>query len=193
MLPGVAVVHRPVLVGDEAALTPAEADSLAGCVLAVRRRAASARIAARALLAEMGWPGFSLPRIVGRGPDWPPGLTGSLSHAPNHVAAALASCSVWPSVGIDVEPAEPIDDDIVEFIATAQEASSLGPDRLAGRALWCAKEAAYKAMFTLDGHFLEPREVVVDVSAGTATAVYGRSVRFVTFQDSRVIIVLATA
>jgi 4'-phosphopantetheinyl transferase EntD len=193
ILPGVAVVCRRVMPGDEASLTAAETASLAGSVVAVRRRAGSARIAARELLADFGWPGFDLPRIAGRGPLWPEGVTGSLSHAEHWAAASVASRRAWQSVGIDIEPAEPLDDDVLDLIATPTEARSARADRLAGRLLWCAKEAAYKAMFGLDGVFLEPRDLIVDWQARAASAAYGRSVGLAVFVDARVILALSAA
>ena len=192
LAPGISVAYRPVNSGDEDRLAAEEAASLADCTIAVRRRAAAARIAARDLLAEVGWPDWSLPRRIGRGPPWPDGLTGSLSHCGDHAAAALAPRRICAGIGIDIEPAEPLEADVLDFVATPEEAIAADRHALSGRVLFCAKEAAYKAVHPLDGYFLEPREVVVDLRALVATTPYGRTVSLA-LHVGRVIVALGMA
>ena len=188
-IPGVAVACRPVIAGDEDALTMEENASLGDCVLAVRRRAAAARLAARELLAEAGWPGWRMPRIDGQPPRWPAGICGSLSHSDTLAAAALARRGAWLGVGIDLEPGEPIDRDVLDLIATAEEARFVKHDLLIGKVLFCAKEAAYKAMFSVDKRFLEPHEIVVDLRSNTATALSGRRAMLAVHVDHRILVV----
>ena len=191
LLPGIAVACRPVLTGDEAGLTAEEDSSLAGCAVTVRRHAGAARLAARELLAERGWPHWPMPRSHGQPPDWPTGLCGSLSHCASHAAAALASRYAWLSVGIDVESAEPIDPDVLGIVATSDELRVVASDLLLGKVLFCAKEAAYKAIFALDRLFLEPRQVVVDLNSLTAVTPSRKRATLAVSIDQRIVVVAA--
>jgi 4'-phosphopantetheinyl transferase EntD len=184
----VAVACRSVNPNDASLLTPEERDSLAGSVPAVRCRAAAARIAARELLSEAGFPGWSMPRRRGNPPHWPPGLVGSLSHSDFHAAAAVARREEFAAVGVDIEPAEPLPPELVDLVTAPGEARPSGAQDLLGRVLFCAKEACYKAVYPLDGRFLEHDQIVVDLCSGVAETRYGRRAQLTVHVDHRIVV-----
>ena len=111
-------------------------------------------------------------------PLWPDGLVGSLAHDAEVAVAALAARRDFLSVGIDVEPAEPLDPDLLEMVATAKERERIADDPYGGRLLFSVKEAIYKAVYPLDGQFLDHHDVEVSLSAGTAVIRNGRTLSF---------------
>ncbi len=185
---GIAVACRSVRSGDENLLTEGEINSLDGSVLEVRCRAAAARSAARELLSEAGFPGWSMPRRRGNAPLWPPGMVGSLSHSNCYAAAALARCEEFAGVGIDIEPARPLPEELIDLVITSGEVRPSGAEDLVGRVLFCAKEASYKAVFALDGRFLEHHEIIVDLDAGIAETIYGRRTLISVHVDHRIVV-----
>ena len=54
-------------------------------------------------------------------PLWPDGIVGSLAHDSEVAVAAMAAQHEFPSVGVDVEPAEPLAPDLLNIVATARE------------------------------------------------------------------------
>jgi 4'-phosphopantetheinyl transferase EntD len=81
-------------------------------------------------------------------------------------------------LGIDVEPAEPLETDLLSLVATANELKKITHDPCRGRLLFAVKEAIYKAAYPLDGQFLEHHDVEVDLAGGMAAIRTGRTVRF---------------
>ena len=136
----------------------------------------AARAAARCLLARFDLGAFSLTPRRGLGPAWPEGLAGSLAHDDALAAAALCRTSCWRSVGIDVEPALPLPEEVLDIVVLPAERRH-APDLVAARLLFCVKEAVYKATHPLDGVFLEPHDVEVDLPAGLARTSTGRTLR----------------
>jgi 4'-phosphopantetheinyl transferase EntD len=117
-------------------------------------------------------------RSASGAPVWPEGLMGSLAHDRQIAVAALARRGDFAGIGIDVEPAEPIDAELVRIVATATERKSIAEDLLQCRVLFAVKEAVYKAVNPLDGVFLEHHDVEVSLTDGIATTRTGRPVRF---------------
>lgn len=173
LAPGVVIACRRPRIGDEYRMTAEETQSLHGFVRSSQRQAAAARLTARQLLAGVGWADWSLPRRVGRGPSWPPGLVGSIAHCPSQAAAAVADQSSYVSVGIDIERADPLDPAGVDLFASTTELSAIGGDPIGALLLFCAKEATYKCVHPLDGRFLEPHDIVVDLRTEIARTRHG--------------------
>jgi 4'-phosphopantetheinyl transferase EntD len=177
-VPGVVVAHRRIADGDELALLPEEAIGFEGSVLKVRRASGAARSVARDLLQRLGQQRQAILRSVSRMPIWPDGIVGSLAHDSEFAVAALAMRRDFAGVGIDVEPAEMLEPELLGLIATAGERERLHDDPCGGRLLFSVKEAVYKAVNPLDGVFLDHHDVDVDLAAGTAVIRNGRTVRF---------------
>jgi 4'-phosphopantetheinyl transferase EntD len=167
---GVRLETRRIAAGDEAAFPdPSEP-------LARRRASGAARIAARAALAALGGPADApLPRAPGRFPVWPDGFVGSLAHDEEIAVAAVARAGL--ALGVDVEPAQPLPDDVAEIVLSASERRACARDPALSRAVFAAKEAVYKSINPLDGTPLEYEDIEVDLAAGLARLRDGRALR----------------
>ena len=161
-----------------AVLFPAEEAVIARAVPKRRSEFATGRACARAALAKLGLP--PVPIVPGpRGaPQWPPGVTGSITHCAGYRASAVARLADVASLGLDAEPNAPLPDGVLERIAVAQERAWL-PELAAAvpgvswdRLLFCAKESVYKAWFPLTGRWLgfEQAAVTVEPQSRTFTA-----------------------
>ena len=169
-------------------LTGEEAESMQNCTTVVQNRAAAARLAARELLAQEGYPEWSLPRKHGDAPDWPTGLTGSISHSDEFAAAAIARRGPVECIGIDIEPAEPLPAGLRETVVVAGDVAGSYPVEIVDRIIFCAKEASYKAVYPIDRRFLEFNEMIVDLDRGTAKTCYDRRIRFSVHVDHRIVV-----
>jgi 4'-phosphopantetheinyl transferase EntD len=177
-IPGILVDHRLIADGDELALLPVELAAFAGSVLKVRRASGAARIVARTLLSRFGRAPQAIPKSTAGMPVWPDGIVGSLAHDTEVAVAAMAATHEFQSVGIDVEPAEPLAPDLLDIVATAKERDRIEDDPFRGRLLFSIKEAIYKAVYPLDRTFLDHHDVEVSLADGTAMVRSGRVVRF---------------
>ncbi len=174
LAPGIALGHRRIAPGDEAALLDEEARSIVSEVVAVRRASGAARLVARDLLARLGHPGCAVPKIASGAPAWPPDVVGSLAHDDRIAVAAVALRRYVEMVGIDVEPAEPLPPDVLDLITTERERLRLSDDPFQGRLLFAAKEAVYKAVYPVDQVFLDYHDIVVDLADRRAIVLNGR-------------------
>lgn len=174
LAPGVVVGHRLIAPGDEAALTEDEALSIASTVLSVRRASGAARRVVRDLLAPFGHPGCAVLKTASGAPAWPHDIIGSIAHDDHVAVATVARRGAVAALGIDVEPAEPLPDDVLDLVATETERPGLADDPLGGRLLFAAKEAVYKAVYPLDGIFLDYHDIQVDLVGRRAVVNNGR-------------------
>jgi len=179
---------REITAGDEFALTPAELLPMGRAVVSVRRASGAARIVAKTLLAKLGAPpGVELPRSASRAPQWPPGFVGSLAHDHEFAVAVVAPAHALRGVGIDIEPALPLPEDLVEMIATHSERKQINGDLVLARLLFCIKEAVYKATHSIDGVFLEHRDVEVSLGSSIALTSSGHSLLVYTVARPRLV------
>jgi 4'-phosphopantetheinyl transferase EntD len=176
--PGILVGHRMIAPGDEFALLPEELVAFARSVAKVQRASGAARIVARELLLRLGRRASPLPKSSSGAPEWPNGVVGSLAHDNEVAVAAVTWRSRYAGIGIDVEPAEPLDRDLLAIVATPSERKAIQDDPLQARVLFAIKEAVYKAVHPLDGAFLEHHDVEVSLETGAATIRAGRVVPF---------------
>jgi 4'-phosphopantetheinyl transferase EntD len=177
-VPGILVAHRLIAAGDEQALLPEEFEAFARSVVKVQRASGAARIVARELLQRLGALQRSIPKSASGAPVFPKGIVGSLAHASEVAVAAVARFQDFASVGVDIEPAEPLDADLLNIVATAGEREAVGTDGRRGRLLFCIKEAVYKAVYPLDRIFLDHHDVEVNLAAGSALVRNGRAISF---------------
>jgi 4'-phosphopantetheinyl transferase EntD len=174
---GVRVGCRTIREGDENHLLPQEARSIPSRQPLMRQASGAARWIARGLLADMGLNGVAVLRASSGAPVWPPGIIGSLAHDDEMAVAAVAPVSHIASLGIDVEPAHPLPDDIFALVATGADRADPVNRHLAGRILFSAKEAVYKAVYPLDREVLGYEDIVVDLTTGAAMTKTGRKAR----------------
>jgi 4'-phosphopantetheinyl transferase EntD len=177
----VALAER--VVGAETGALPAEEERFIAQAAARRRQEFSAgRACARAALAELGVPAAALPPGANRLPVWPSGLIGSITHTDRHAAAAVARTGEGlRAVAIDLEPAEALPDDIWDLVLRPEEAAWLAgvaaeKRAVLARAIFSAKECAFKCQYPLSGEMLEFHDLAVtlDPAAETFTATFRR-------------------
>jgi 4'-phosphopantetheinyl transferase EntD len=185
--PGLAIGHRIITAGDEHSLMQQELPAFVSSVTKVQRASGAARIVARVLLNKLGYPACALRKLPSGATDWPTGTVGSLTHDPHIAMAAIGLRSSFASVGIDIEPAELLPLDLLDIVATPREREKINDDPYRGRLLFALKEAVYKAVYPLDGIFLEHHDVEVDIPDRKATTSYGRSIQFQFSFSSRLI------
>jgi len=185
---GIRTGCRLIREGDETHLLPEEARSIPARQPAMRRASGAARWIAHRLLADLGIKNVALPRAPSGAPVWPDGTIGSLAHDDDMAVAAVATVGRILSLGIDVEPALPLPDDIFGIVVTAADRTGAADPRLAGRILFAAKEAVYKAAYPLDREVLGYEDIAVDLDAGRATTKTGRGVSLAYCVAPRVVV-----
>ncbi len=124
---------------------------------------------ARSVLEQLGQ---RLPEVaVGpdRSPLWPAGFVGSISHAGDLVLAVAARSSALRAIGVDLEPAVPLDAELLQRVCRPEElarlATSAAPSHRA-KLIFSAKESVYKCIAPLTGAFLEFEDVEILFAAG---------------------------
>ncbi|WP_119255742.1 4'-phosphopantetheinyl transferase family protein [Shinella zoogloeoides] len=175
--PAVRLGCRLIRAGDEALLLPEEAAALPARRLAARRSSGAARALARGLLAVEGMTSAAIGRGPAGEPLWPTGFTGSLAHDDEMAVAAVARKADIASLGIDVEPAEPLPDEIAALAVMPGDVLGGIDPRLAARLLFSAKEAVYKATYPLDEEILGYEHIGVDLARREAMTARGRRMR----------------
>ncbi|HEY6787753.1 MAG TPA: 4'-phosphopantetheinyl transferase superfamily protein [Trebonia sp.] len=167
--------------GDDptAKLFPQERVFMTRAMESRRREFATARACARAALARLGQPAVAMLPGPGGAPQWPAGVTGSITHCPGYRAAAVGLTRDAVSLGVDAEPNEALPDrGMLELIALNEERVRLGelaagmPGICWDRLLFSAKESVYKTWFPLTRSWLgfESADIVIDPHGGTFTA-----------------------
>ena len=137
---------------------------------------AAGRILARRAMKTLGVSEKPILRGQDRAPIWPSGLTGSITHTRSHCAVVLARANgTVRAVGVDVEQSEPLKEHLLEAITTERERAWLGERHsplLHAKALFSAKEAAYKAQYVMTNTYLGfgAMDVQLDLEAGTFEA-----------------------
>jgi 4'-phosphopantetheinyl transferase EntD len=174
-VPGLLIGYRVISPGDEDALREAEAASISSTNANVRRASGAARIVARGLLMRLGYPDAQVPKGAGGAPIWPAGVVGSLAHDEAVAVAAVGLRRDFASIGIDVEPAGALPADMLALVVTPRERRVIDDDPVRARLLFAAKEAVYKAIYPLDGVFLEFGDIEVDLATAIATTRMGRN------------------
>lgn len=181
LVPTVAIAEAPVS-DATAGLDPAELASLVAAVPRRRAEFSTGRKCARQAMAALGLPTVSLPPEPDRTPRWPSGVVGSITHTLQHCAAAVARRSDGvAAIGIDLEPATALPEGLWENICSADELAAAArsglPDDLLPRLVFGAKEAAFKAQFTLSRTMLEFSDLTVAFKDdGTYAATFQRDV-----------------
>jgi 4'-phosphopantetheinyl transferase EntD len=140
------------LVAGPDALLPEERACVVRAVAKRQREFAQGRVLARRLLAGLGAAHGPLLPDADRVPRWPAGVVGSISHTDGLCVVAVAREGDVLGLGVDVEPAEPLGDELAPRIATPTERAWLADRPGRGgrellRALFCVKESVYKACF----------------------------------------------
>ena len=171
-LPGIASVLS---------LAPSADCPLTSAELAAARSFAPGRLAefrhgrycARSALLRLGADAGQILIGANREPLWPAGIIGSISHAGDTAAAVVAWQAQFAAIGLDLEPAAPLEDALVPRICRPEElaviaATSTNPGE-AARRIFSMKEAAYKALWPIIGCFLDFHNLEVRLAADIVT------------------------
>jgi 4'-phosphopantetheinyl transferase EntD len=160
--------------GEDANLHPDEAACIARYGVKRRREFTMGRNLARRAFAQLGIEGFALLSDGDRVPRWPEGVVGSISHCAGCCAVAVARRGRILSLGLDVERADRLEDELVARICTPREierASTLPPPEGVdwGKLVFSAKESAYKCYFPLARELLGFQDMEIEFSADAAS------------------------
>lgn len=147
----------------------AEAGAVSRAVDKRRREFATGRRLAHELLALLGCGDAPLLPGPSRAPLWPANVTGSMAHCRAGCVVALARCTDAAALGVDIEIATPLDEKLFRRVLTDAERRALemlpSAERgLLAKAVFCAKEAVYKAIAARVGRVLEFGDVELDVA-----------------------------
>jgi 4'-phosphopantetheinyl transferase EntD len=156
-----------VLLGHHRERFPQEAALVGSAVPKRVLEFLASRNLARALLRQRGHGDVSINRGELGEPLWPAGSTGSVAHSGGMLVVAVADSARYRSLGLDLEPDQPLSEDVAAHVGSAEE-RALAP---AARALFVAKEAFYKAHCGLHHRMLDFTDVLVQwrESGWTAT------------------------
>jgi len=148
-------------------LFPEEQALVATAVEKRRLEFARGRQCARAALRRLGLPDTPLLTGREREPLWPSDVVGSITHTSGMCLAAVARRERYTGVGIDVEPASPLEPRLARRVATEVEMNALGSmaPLLAARVIFSAKESFYKCQFYLSRQFLDFDAVEIELEA----------------------------
>ncbi|MEV2216769.1 4'-phosphopantetheinyl transferase superfamily protein [Streptomyces sp. NPDC050997] len=160
-------------------LYPEEEAVVAQAVRKRRREFAVVRSCARRAMEKLGVP--PQPILPGeRGaPQWPAGLTGSMTHCDGYGAAALVRTTDLASLGIDAEPDGPLPDGVLDAVALPAERERLlrlthdHPAAHWDRLLFSAKESVYKAWFPLTRQWLDFSEADIEIGVDPGERPHG--------------------
>jgi 4'-phosphopantetheinyl transferase EntD len=174
----VAIAQMDPRLADPACLHPLEREQITNAVESRRREYAAGRLLARSLLGATGSADVALTNGPDRAPIWPPHVVGSITHCPSLCAVAIARSSDLFGIGIDVEPAEPLPEDVADRVLSPAERKSIArlPRQLrtvAARLVFSAKEATYKALYPTTRRFLDFPDLHVELDTNGEFTVNG--------------------
>lgn len=156
-------------------LPAAEAESL-GPQAGERRRKefAAGRALARKLLSAHGHGGHALTQNAAGVPQWPDGITGSISHCRDLAFVAIAATGEVAAIGIDIEDGARFHDRLADDILTPAELARLpgedGARRQQMGIIFSTKEAFYKNQFSLFGEKLSFQDAEIHLHPRTQTS-----------------------
>ncbi|MCG8015034.1 MAG: 4'-phosphopantetheinyl transferase superfamily protein [Candidatus Thiodiazotropha sp. 'RUGA'] len=124
------------------------------------------RHAAHQALDQLSAPWQPLLRNEKRQPLWPTGFVGSISHCRGECVAVCAKAAELASLGIDVEPLEPLPKGVDQYIHTADDHATMQADNtLPERLIFSAKESLYKCFYPLIGEHMGFQSVSLNIDA----------------------------
>lgn len=150
----VAIAEMP-LDAEIPPVLPEERPFVVGAVPSRVREFAAGRACARLAMDALSEPPCPIGVLSDRTPDWPQAMTGSITHSKTHCAAAIVRKGGGVrAVGIDLEPAEALDADLVSSVCRDEEVAWLSrhadPERLLlAKLIFSAKECAYKCQYAI--------------------------------------------
>lgn len=143
---------------------PEEEQAVARAVAKRQHEYRAARRLFREALAQLGAPPAPLPSAPDRSPVWPEGFIGSVTHTDGWCGVVLARAAALVGVGVDVEKAGPLGQEVARRVLTADEQSQLHPDEIphVSKLYFSAKESVYKCQYPATGMFLDFHALSID-------------------------------
>jgi 4'-phosphopantetheinyl transferase EntD len=135
-----------------------------------QREFAAGRRAARQAMAQVGLPPAAVPMGADRAPIWPAGLAGSITHSATACLAVVTARHLL--IGLDMEPDSPLPPEMWDTILRPSEAAQLAGDGHQAMAIFCAKEAAYKAQFPRSRTLFDFQALEIALSGDRFTATF---------------------
>ena len=91
--------------------------------------------------------------------------------------AAVAHATDFSHLGLDIELAQTLSDEVAELVSVPAERLRYGCHFMQSPHLFVAKEAVYKAVHPSDGIFLDYGDIEIDFERGIGRTSYGRTVK----------------
>lgn len=168
---GIQLAILPLGPNDEFWLDRREEECLSAAAVPKRRREfAAGRACAATAMADLGI--APAPLLAGADclPTWPAGVVGSISHSRSLAGAAA---TLWServlALGLDIEPVEPLDEDLICEVCVPSELAFLEQydpkDRgILAKAIFCAKEAAYKCQYPISRKLFGFESLAIEIN-----------------------------
>ncbi len=139
---------------DSEPLWPAEEAAVENALPGRVREFTAGRTAARRALLALGRAPSAIPMDDDRSPIWPRAIVGSITHDQKVCVAVVGERDRFKALGVDVEPALPLEAELFSEICRAEELAWLRqlPFEVRGvvaRRFFCAKEAIYKCQYSV--------------------------------------------
>lgn len=162
-------------------LYPQEARAIGQARRKRRREFAAGRAAARGAMVALGLSPTEVPMGPDRAPVWPQGICGSISHTETQCLAVVGRRADVRALGLDIEPATPLDPALWSEVCTPTELDALltrptGEWGVLARAVFCVKEAAYKAQYPISRTLFGFEMLETRIASGAFTARFVGSV-----------------
>lgn len=122
------------------------------------------RSQARRLIAMIN--GTAQPLLIGdyRQPMWPSDVSGSISHSDHYCTVAVAPKDNIADLGIDVEPCEPLDPDVVDLVLTDNEIRQTeNSEEWVRKLIFSIKESNYKCCYSKVRTFIDFKQCEVSL------------------------------
>ena len=158
----------------DAPLCSAEENLVLKAVEKRKREFRAGRNCAHTLLREASVECPALLKGKQREPGWPEGWVGSISHTQGLCVVAIAPQDLFQSIGLDVEQALPMKDEIKDMICLPEEQDQLVRLRLTpgqelaslplDKVIFSAKESIHKTYFPLNYHTLDFLDARVELN-----------------------------
>jgi 4'-phosphopantetheinyl transferase EntD len=154
--------------GDPSQLLPIEREGKQRWADKRIREFAAGRQCAREALRRLGYAPAALLSLPDRRPDWPAGVTGSITHCSGLASAVVARADVARSLGLDAEVIDAVEEHLWPRVLNSAERSWMQSCPADERRTWAtviysAKEAFYKCQYPVTARWLEFEEVHVNL------------------------------
>ncbi|MEO0911427.1 MAG: 4'-phosphopantetheinyl transferase superfamily protein [Pseudomonadota bacterium] len=167
---------------DPGGLMPEEAAAISRAAPKRKREFAAGRLAARRAMAALGHANEPLPMASDRTPVWPEGLVGGISHTDRICLAVAARRESVAALGIDVEGATALSQDLWDTVLTPSDQSLLrsfprSERGLMAKIIFSAKECTYKCQYAISRKLFgfDQVDITLDIEGKRFWAVFNEA------------------